>query len=280
MKRIVIGLLLLAAMLTGMMSVHATGAEISVQVCVSDSAVKVGDTVEYTVLATGSDVVALQFNLKLPEGLRYVPNSGTTPEGLADRLGVAAAEWTEQTMMFTFFNDVGVTIASGTELLSFSCIAEQEGAWNVELFELFPFNSEFQEFQPELQVQTLQVAKTAAQPDLTEPTQPDTTVSPTPELPTDPEPTEGAAQPNSPANRPEDQPDGETVPDTAPQRTEPTLPPDGQLTVPEDGTPTAPVEPPLEEPGVKIRTWLLPTVGVTLIACGVVVFLIIKKKHS
>ena len=73
MKRAIICLMLLALMLTGAMSVHATEAEVTVQVRASETEVSVGDAVEFTVLATGSGVVAMQFNLELPEGLSYVP---------------------------------------------------------------------------------------------------------------------------------------------------------------------------------------------------------------
>jgi uncharacterized repeat protein (TIGR01451 family) len=163
MKRILICLLLLAAMLVGSMSVYAAEAEMTVQVCASRTDVQVGDTVEFTVLATGSGVVAMQFNVIMPEGLSYVPNSGRTPEKLAQKLGVPAADWTEQSMMFTFYNDIGITFAKGTEIVRFSCVAEKEGTWEVELYELLPFNEDFEEFPAKLQVQAVKVTgKTAS----------------------------------------------------------------------------------------------------------------------
>ena len=157
MKRVIICLMLLMAMCAGMMNVHAAEAEITVEVRASKTEVQVGDTVEFTVLATGSGVVAMQFNVELPEGLRYVPNSGKTPENLAQKLGVPAADWTEVSMMFTFYNDIGITFAKGTEILSFSCVAEKEGEWSVNLYELLPFNGDFEEFVPKLQVQKVTV---------------------------------------------------------------------------------------------------------------------------
>lgn len=171
MKRILICLLLLTAMLAASVSVHAAEAEMTVQVCASKTEVQVGDTVEFTVLATGSGVVAMQFNVIMPEGLSYVPGSGRTPEQLAQKLGVPAADWTEQSMMFTFYNDIGITFAKGTEIVRFSCVAEKEGNWEIELYELLPFNEEFEEFPAKLQVQAVKVTgKTeASAPAETEP---------------------------------------------------------------------------------------------------------------
>lgn len=239
MKRIMISLLLLAAMLCGMMTAQAAEAEITVQVRASKTEVRVGDTVEYTVLATGSGVVAMQFNLQLPEGLTYVPNSAKTPENLAQKLGVPAADWTEQSMMFTFYNDIGITFAKGTEILRFSCVAEKEGAWNVELYELLPFNGDFEEFPAKLQVQSVKVtgkAETSA-PAETKPSVSDETV---PSV--------------KPTEQPVDQPD-----EQQPQQTEPQTP-DATQTVtepenvenetqaPQEQTPnTAPQQDPPEE---------------------------------
>ena len=171
MKRILICLLLLTAMLAASVSVYAAEAEMTVQVCASKTEVQVGDTVEFTVLATGSGVVAMQFNVIMPEGLSYVPGSGRTPEQLAQKLGVPAADWTEQSMMFTFYNDIGITFAKGTEIVRFFCVAEKEGNWEIELYELLPFNEEFEEFPAKLQVQSVQVTgKTeASAPAETEP---------------------------------------------------------------------------------------------------------------
>ena len=157
MKRVISCLLLVVALLTGMTGVYAAEPEMKVQVLASQTEAKVGDTVEYTVMATGSGVVAMQFTLKLPAGLSYVPNSAKTPEKLAEKLGVPAADWTEQSMMFTFYNDIGITFAEGTEILRFSCVAEKEGTWEVELYELLPFDSEFMEFEPTLQTQIVHV---------------------------------------------------------------------------------------------------------------------------
>ena len=238
MKRIVISILLLAAMMAGMMSVGAAAAEITIQVTASKTEVQVGDQVDFTVLATGNGVVAMQFELRFPEGLRYVSKSGKTPANLAQKLGVAAADWTEQSKMFTFYNDKGINFAAGTKILQFSCIAEKAGEWEVELYELLPFNDNFEEFTPKLQVQKVRVIQKEEQvpptvpketePAVTNPTKPSVT-------PTVPETTEPAApSPTKPAVTPT-VPETTVPPATEPAVTNPTTP----ATVPEETLPVA-----------------------------------------
>lgn len=239
MKRIVISILLLAAMMAGMMSVGAAAAEITIQVTASKTEVQVGDQVDFTVLATGNGVVAMQFDLRFPEGLRYVSKSGKTPAKLAQKLGVAAADWTEQSKMFTFYNDKGINFAAGTKILQFSCIAEKAGEWEVELYELLPFNDDFEEFTPKLQVQKVRVIKKEEQvpptvPKETEPVVPKPTEpSVTPTVPKETEPV--APSPTKPAVTP-------TVPETTvPTATEPAVTnptkPTAPATVPEETLP-------------------------------------------
>lgn len=233
MKRILICLLLLATMLAGTVSVYAAEAEMTVQVRASKTEVQVGDTVEFTVLATGSGVVAMQFNVIVPEGLSYVPNSGRTPGKLAQKLGVPAADWTEQSMMFTFYNDIGITFAKGTEIVRFSCVAEKEGSWEIELYELLPFNEDFEEFPAKLQVQPVKVTgkEETSAPAETKPSVNDETVPTTqaPELPDEQQPqqteppvtdaTQTVTEPENAEN--ETQAPQEQTPNTAPQQDPP-----------------------------------------------------------
>lgn len=269
MKRMMIGLLLMMTVLAGMVNVQAAEAEITVQVHASETQLQVGDTVEYTVLATGSGVAAMQFQLQLPEGLRYVPNSGATPENLAKKLGVPAADWSEHAMMFTFYNDIGITFAPGTEILRFSCVAEKEGEWSVELYELLPFDEEFLDFEADLQVRKVLVTAAGSQ------------ITPTVPKETDPAiPDIGETQPPvsvAPETEPENtQPP--SVPDaTEPTRTEPQFSTDPtagneEVTSPTQ-EPTGPVSPEKHQ-----RGWILPTVLVAVGACGVGIFFLMKKK--
>lgn len=283
MKRILVCLLLLSVMFTGMMNVQAAEADITVRVRASKTEVSVGDTVEYTVYATGSGVVAMQFEVRFPEGLRYVPNSGATPVNLAQNLGVPAADWTEVSKMFTFYNDIGITFAENTQILQFTCVAEKEGQWEPELYELLPFDGDFEEFVPGLQVQKIRAVtqESSTSPEITEPTTLTTepVTQPTTVVPDE------TVQPSEP-----DSTVSETEPVFAPDGTEPPL-----ETVPEhigqiSGADPLEEELPSEpeagqlpdkhppEPENKLL-WVVIPVGAVLILCGVAVFLIWKKKR-
>ena len=278
MKRILIGILLLAAMLAGTMNVWAAEAEISVQVRTSKTQVQVGDTVEYTVLATGSGVVAMQFEIRLPEGLRYVPNSGATPENLAQKLGVPAADWTEQSMMFTFYNDIGITFAKDTEILRFSCVAEQAGDWEVELYELLPFNGDFEEFTPKLQVQKVYVGGEENQVTTTVPQE--KLPAETPEMPS-----AGAVSEEMVTPSEQEEPMESTAPEEVdPEQMDPPVE-EGIIADPpelEDDFTTIGASPSteLKEENTNSTTlWVLIIAGVSVVAIGAVVFILLKKKR-
>ena len=277
MRRVVISFLLLAVMLAGMMNVWAAEAEITVQVCTSKTEVQVGETVEYTVLATGSGVVAMQFEVRLPEGLRYVPNSGATPENLAQKLGVPAADWTEQSMMFTFYNDIGITFAEDTEILRFSCVAEKTGEWEVELYELLPFDGNFEEFSPKLQVQKVRV--TGQEP---------------PMAPTVPEETLPAVSPEmEPSTSDPKEPATSSNPETLVETTPAASVPDQTEDQMEENPVTDPLDQPQdtitigasqdvqtkEEDASKTGVWVWIVSGVAAVAIGAVIFIIVKKKR-
>lgn len=284
MRRIVIVFMLLVAMLAGMMSAQAAEAEVTVQVRASKTEVQVGDTVEYTVLATGSGVVAMQFEVRLPEGLRYVPNSGKTPENLALKLGVPAADWTEGSMMFTFYNDIGITFAEGgTELISFSCVAEKEGAWDVELYELLPFDGDFMEFTPTLRVQTVNVTRSAGETKPVEPDVPGETVPAVTDpdhqviVPIAPDHNDEPMSNSPDAGQAPDQVTDSTVTDSVDQivdgsesGTEPTIEQEG----------TVPVQNEVPEVQEKGRTWLWTALAGGLMILAVAVVVILSKKKS
>lgn len=181
MKKKLFALFMLLALLPAL-SVWASAASIDIQVTPSKSQIAVGETVEYVVTATGEDVVAMQFELQFPDGLSYVPYSGATPTGLAQKLGVPAADWTEISSMFTFYNDIGITIKPGTEILRFSCKAEKAGTYDITLYELLPFDSNFEEFTPKVSITPLEVRSAQAQnanpPTLPAGTEPPATLPP------------------------------------------------------------------------------------------------------
>lgn len=287
MKRILISIIMLAVMLSGMMNVHATEAQIKVELRASKSQVQVGETVEYTVLVTGSGVVAMQFELRCPAGLSYVPNSGATPENLAQKLGVPAADWTELSKMFTFYNDIGINFAPGTEICRFSCVAQQEGVWAPELYELLPFNENFEEFAPEFQVQQVRVSAPGDQIPATEPEQPADPVVPQTQ-PTEPESVDQVTEPaTAPATVPATEPDHQNPETTAPVSDEdvstdkPQDILDSDLTneEPETSAPDQNTQN-QEKPAKNNLFWLLP-LGIAVVIGGcVAVFILLKKKAS
>lgn len=188
MKRRILMMLMVFALTLSALPVYAAAASFSVTVQADKKDVKPGDTVNFTVVAQGEDVVALQFNLDIPSGMKYVAGSGAVPAGLRDMLKVAAADWTEMSMIFTYYNDVGVTIPKGTVLLTFACTAEAEGTHQVGLYEVLPFNSEFEEFSPSVKTAAVTVTKAGEQGDDTPATSEpvDVTTKPTEEPTTEP----------------------------------------------------------------------------------------------
>lgn len=296
MKRIVVALLLIAVMLSGMITVHAAEAEVTVEVRASKTEVQIGETVEFTVLATGSGVVAMQFELRCPEGLRYIPNSAATPENLAQKLGVPAADWTEISKMFTFYNDIGITFVKGTELLRFSCVAEKEGTWAPDLYELLPFNGNFEEFPPDVILPQITVTAPVQQtaPSAPEkPTVPAETTAPEenpvpvepetqPDVPSVTAPT--VSQTEKPTETVPDVPDGEKADPTAPTHIQNT-PHDEPQDITDDLVTVGPQDQTLpdrdqQNSATKPWVWLISLGLAAVIGGGVVVFILLKKKAS
>ena len=140
MKKILAVVFVAALMLFCVSPAFATSAYVRLNAAPTSTEVfKVGDEIEFVITADASQLTAMQFELKFPEGLSYVPGSGATPEGLAGKLGVPAADWTEISKMFTFYNDLGIEMKE-TELVRFRCVAEKPGMWSVVLFQVLPFD--------------------------------------------------------------------------------------------------------------------------------------------
>lgn len=179
MKKKLFALFLTCLILLSALPVYAAQASFTVEVQPLQQSAVVGNTVYYAVVAEGKDLVALQFELELPKGLRYVEGSAAVADGLKDKLGVAAADWTESSMLFTFYNDTGINISEGTQLLTFACVAEVEGNYQVSLKEVLPFDSQFQEFAPSVETIELSVHKEAHQePEVTAPDEGQTSQDP------------------------------------------------------------------------------------------------------
>jgi len=169
MKKKLLALLVVLAMVMAIVpAVHAEGPSFSVKVTPSVSTANVGDTIEYTIYATGEGVTALQFELKFPEGMTFVPGSGAIPEGLKDYLGWAAVDWTETVeneetgepedrMFWSGYNDKTSVFGEDTVIMTFSCTVAAAGIYEIELFELLPFDEEYEEFPATVSVDAVTV---------------------------------------------------------------------------------------------------------------------------
>ena len=155
MKRIwnrILSVLLCLSLLLAFVPVgaQAAGSELNIRVSPSATDACVGDVVEFTVTAKGSDVSALEFSLIIPQGMTYVEGSATVPAGLKDNLGWAAAEWIESDMYWVGYNDEPKTM--DYVILTFSCVVEKAGAYEVELYDLCAYDADYFPFQPGLTV--------------------------------------------------------------------------------------------------------------------------------
>lgn len=129
----------------------------SVTVLASDPEVQVGDQVDYTVYAHGRGITAMQFYLIVPQGMTYVAGSAAVTDGLRESLAWGAVDWTESSMIWTGYNDLPTTFEEGTAILTFSCIAAEVGSHKINLYDLLPFDADFQERSAELTVEQVTV---------------------------------------------------------------------------------------------------------------------------
>lgn len=179
--------LMVCVFLLSALPVYAAEVSFDVYLSADKGEASVGDTVHYKVIAKGEDVVALQFDVAIPDGMEYVVDSAAAPKELKNELGVAGVGWTEKTMRFSFYNDKGVQIPEGTVLLTFECVVAAEGLHQVSLSGVAPYNSEFAAIQPTIQLDTVAVGNVSGgvenqiQPLPPETTDPDDTTNPAPD---------------------------------------------------------------------------------------------------
>ena len=155
-KRILSSLLCLALLLALLpMGVLAADAVISIHVATSAADVQIGDVVQYTVTAEGTGIGAMQFDLVIPEGMTYVPNSASLPSDLSRAIGWLEADWTEETMRWTGYSDQSTNIAVDTVLLTFCCTVEEHGTYEVQLHELLPYDGNYELVEASLTVDSV-----------------------------------------------------------------------------------------------------------------------------
>ena len=169
MKKKLLALLVVLAMVLAMVPAVNAQSSFAVKVTPSVSTANVGDTIEYTVYATGEGVTALQFNLEIPEGMTFVSDSGAVPSGLKSYLGWAATDWTEKVvdketglvtdypMIWTGYNDLPSTFGEDTVIMTFSCTVDAAGEYEIGVFELLPFDENYEEFPATLSVDAVTV---------------------------------------------------------------------------------------------------------------------------
>ena len=173
MKKKLLALLVVLAMVLAMVPAVNAQSSFFLKVTPSVSTANVGDTIEYTVYATGEGVTALQFNLEIPEGMTFVSDSGAVPSGLKSYLGWAATDWTEKVvdkesglvtdypMIWTGYNDLPSNFGEDTVIMTFSCTVDAAGEYEIGVFELLPFDEDYEEFPAELSVGKVTVAGAA-----------------------------------------------------------------------------------------------------------------------
>lgn len=163
MKKACIALLMVFLFVLSALPVGAVEASCEVHLIADRKEASVGDTVHYTVVARGEDVVAMQFDVAVPQGMSYVADSAAVPKQLKSNLGVAATGWTEKTMRFSFYNDAGVQIPEGTILMGFDCVIESEGMHQVSLIDVAPYDSNFVGIKAALQFDTVAVGEVSGE---------------------------------------------------------------------------------------------------------------------
>ena len=163
-KKILTAFVILVLLLLTVPAVYAQDASMSIKVTPSVTAAKVGDTVQYTVYATGEGIAGLQFNLSIPEGMTYVAGSAAIPEGLQESLGWYLMDWTEGSKMWTGCDHLADTFEKDTVILTFACTVDAEGEYEIGILGLEAFESgpNYDGFYPELTVGTVTVEAASA----------------------------------------------------------------------------------------------------------------------
>ena len=163
MKKFSKGLLSIILVLTVLMAALPVSASVQevfdIRVTPSVTQACVGDVIEYTVTATGNSLLALEFQLAFPEGLRYVAGSAVIPDGVKELLGWPEVDWTEDTQKWSGYNHLGVEVPADTVLLTFCAVAEAEGTHEVILEDLLPYGGSFSLLEPTANVGSVEVRK-------------------------------------------------------------------------------------------------------------------------
>ena len=86
-----------------------------------------GDTINFTVtLGPTSELIGLRFQLAIPEGLTYVPNSGKAAPNLPTTMNAVKAEFVEVSHVFAFYGNTHYESSGNTELMTFQCTVDPD----------------------------------------------------------------------------------------------------------------------------------------------------------
>ena len=156
MKKRIISMILSVLMIISMLpaaAVYAAGST-SVLVSADKTSVNPDDIVTFTVsIGAVEHLMGAQFDVKIPEGMTYIPNSAKLADNLRDTLKCVSADWTEQTMRFTMFGDGDYNNTGNTVILTFDCKINTDtpdGTITPEIIEIVLSDTNFEE----LEVQT------------------------------------------------------------------------------------------------------------------------------
>lgn len=135
MKRRMMAAVLSLMMLLGLMvpAASAQGTQgPTLTVTASETEAHPGDVITYTVtLGPVSELLSLQLELDLPQGLTYVAGSGRLADGVRDQMNLDGypVTWTEQSQMINGFGLYNTYTASeDTVLATFQCRVDQASA--------------------------------------------------------------------------------------------------------------------------------------------------------
>lgn len=131
MKRRMLAAVLSLVMLLGLMIPAASAKDfpdIPVRVTCQQTQAQPGDEIECTVeLGPVSNLQTLQLQIALPEGLTYVKDSGSMPEGLMQTLGYDNLGYDGNThIMSGYGSGSGYTCDTDTVLLTFRCTVNED----------------------------------------------------------------------------------------------------------------------------------------------------------
>ena len=93
-----------------------------------------GETINYSVVVSAVECLqSITYALVIPEGLEFVPNSGTIPAGLNETLHTDEVDWTEMSKVYFAYGVGSYTSTSPTTLFTFQCKVKEDATGTQEV---------------------------------------------------------------------------------------------------------------------------------------------------